>query len=180
MAKLKPLPLGNVYQLLEPGPVVLLATATKAGRPNVMTMSWHMMMEFTPPLVGCVVSSGNHSFAALRATRQCVIAIPARRLAAKVVKVGNCSGRDTDKFSSIGLTPLPAAQITAPLIGECFANLECRVVDTRMVPRYNMFVLEVVQAWTDPAQQNPKTIHHQGWGRFAVDGRVITLKSDKA
>src|SRR3546814_15074247 len=70
MAKMKPLPLGNVYQLLEPGPVVLLSTATKAGRPNVMTMSWHMMMEFTPPLIGCVVSSGNHSFAALRATRQ--------------------------------------------------------------------------------------------------------------
>src|SRR3546814_9172951 len=86
--------------LLEPGPVVLLSTATKAGRPNVMTMSSHMMMEFTPPLVGCVVSGGNHSFAALKATRQCVIAITARKLAAKVVKIGNCSGRDIDK--SIG------------------------------------------------------------------------------
>lgn len=180
MARLKSLPLGNVYQLLEPGPVVLLTTATKAGRPNAMTMSWHMMMEFTPPLVGCVVSGGNHSFAALKTTRQCVIAVPARKLAAKVVKVGNCSGRDIVKFAAIGLTALPAAQVAAPLIGECFANLECRVVDTRMVPRYNMFVLEVVQAWTDPAQKNPKTIHHQGWGRFAVDGRVITLKSGKA
>src|SRR3546814_7254911 len=106
-----------------------------------------------PPLIGCVVSGGNHSFAALRTTRQCVIAVPARKLAAKVVKVGNCSGRDTDKFAAIGLTALPAAQVTAPLIGECFANLECRVVDTRMVPRYNMFVLEVVQAWTDPGDR---------------------------
>src|SRR3546814_7640241 len=98
-----------------------------------------------PPLIGCVVSSGNHSFAALRATRQCVIAVPARKLAAKVVKVGNCSGRDTDKFSSIGLTPLPATEVTAPLIGECFANLESRVVHTRMVLRDNMFVRGVGQ-----------------------------------
>jgi len=181
MARFKPLPLPQVYALLEPGPVVLLTTAAKTGRPNVMTMSWHMMMDFTPPLVGCVVSNGNYSFAALKATKQCVIAIPARRLAAKVVKAGNCSGRDVeDKFAILGLTPLPAAKVGAPLIAECFANLECRVVDSRMVARYNMFVLEVVQAWRDPAQADPKTIHHRGRGRFAVDGRIITLKSDKA
>lgn len=178
---LKSLPLSEVYALLEPGPVVLLTTADRADRANVMTMSWHMMMEFTPPLVGCVVSEGNHSFKALRATKECVIAIPARKLAAKVVQAGNCSGRDVaDKFAAIGLTPLPARMVSAPLINDCFANLECRVVDTRMVTRYNMFVLEVVKAWRDPAQKNPKTIHHQGWGRFAVDGRVITLKSGKA
>lgn len=178
---LKSLPLSEVYALLEPGPVVLLTTADRADRANVMTMSWHMMMEFTPPLVGCVVSEGNHSFKALRATKECVIAIPARKLAAKVVQAGNCSGHDVaDKFAAIGLTPLPARMVSAPLINDCFANLECRVVDTRMVARYNMFVLEVVKAWRDPAQKNPKTIHHQGWGRFAVDGRVITLKSGKA
>lgn len=178
---MKSLPLSKVYALLEPGPVVLLTTRAKDGRTNVMTMSWHMMMEFTPPLIGCVVSNGNYSFAALRATKECVIAIPARKLAAKVVKAGNCSGRDVaDKFAAIGLTMKPAANVTAPLVAECFANLECRVVDTRMVATYNMFVLEAVKAWIDPAQKTPKTIHHQGWGRFAVDGRVITLKSDKA
>ena len=82
-------PLSKVYQLLEPGPVVLLTTSFR-GRANMMTLSWHMMVEFTPPMVACVVSSGNHSFAALRATRECVIAIPAPALAAKVVQVGNC------------------------------------------------------------------------------------------
>ena len=60
--------LSKVYQLLEPGPVVLLTTA-RAGRANVMTMSWHMMVEFEPPLVACVVSEANHSHAALRATK---------------------------------------------------------------------------------------------------------------
>jgi flavin reductase (DIM6/NTAB) family NADH-FMN oxidoreductase RutF len=168
--------LSKVYQVLEPGPVVLLTTAHK-GRANIMTLSWHMMVEFEPPLVACVVSNRNYSFAALRATKECVIAIPALELAPKVVGVGNCSGRNVEKFARFGLTPTPAERVVPPLVAECFANLECKVADTRFVNKYNIFVLEVLKAWTDPAQKDPKTIHHHGYGRFAVDGEMIKLKS---
>ena len=173
---MRDLPLSKVYALLEPGPVVLLATARK-GRANLMTMSWHMMVDFEPPLVACVVSNGNHSFAALRAAKECVIAIPAVRLARKVVAIGNCSGRDVDKFRTFGLTPVPAARVKVPLVAGCFANLECKVSDARLVNRYNLFILEVVKAWIDPGQKNPKTIHHQGYGRIVVDGRALKLPS---
>jgi flavin reductase (DIM6/NTAB) family NADH-FMN oxidoreductase RutF len=173
---MKDLPLSKVYQLLEPGPVVLLATARK-GRANIMTMSWHMMVEFEPPLVACVVSNADYSFAALRATKECVIAVPALELAPKVVGIGNCSGRDVDKFKRFSLTQAPAERVAPPLVAECFANLECKVVDTRLVNKFNLFILEVVKAWTDPAQKYPKTIHHHGFGRFAVDGEMIKLKS---
>ena len=173
---MKELPLSKVYQLLEPGPVVLLTTV-RNGRANVMTMSWHMMVEFEPPQVACVVSNANYSFAALRATGECVIAIPARKLAAKVVKVGNSSGRDIDKFAASGLTQVPGACVKPPLVAECFANLECKVTDRRLVNKYNLFILEVLKAWIDPAQKNPKTIHHRGYGTFVVDGRTIKLKS---
>lgn len=176
---MKELPLAKVYQLIEPGPVVLLTTKPrgKGSRANIMTMSWHMMVEFEPPLIACVVSGNDFSFAALTSTRECVIAIPSAKLARQVVGVGNCSGRDTDKFAAFGLTALPAEAVAPPLIAECFANLECRVVDTRMVNRYNLFVLEVVKAWADPKQKNPRTIHHRGLGTFAVDGASIRLKS---
>lgn len=173
---MKDLPLSKVYQLLEPGPVVLLTTIRK-GHANIMAMSWHMMVEFEPPLVACIVSSADHGFAALRATKECVIAIPALDLATIVVGVGNCSGRDVDKFKRFGLTPAPAKCVAPPLVAECFANLECKVVDTHLVNKFNLFVLEVLNAWTDPVQKNPKTIHHQGYGRFAVDGEMIKLKS---
>ena len=173
---LKPFPLSNVSQLLEPGPVVLLTTA-RQGRSNVMTLSWHMMVEFEPPRIACVVSNAGFSFTALRTTKQCVIAIPARKLAAKVVQVGNTSGRDLDKFQTFGLTPIAAHSVKAPLIAECYANLECRVIDTRLVNSYNLFVLEVLQAWTDPRQKNPKAIHHCGYGKFIVDGATLKFKS---
>ncbi|MCB9955880.1 MAG: flavin reductase family protein [Parvularculaceae bacterium] len=173
---MKDLPLSEVYQLIEPGPVVLLATA-RAGRANVMTMSWHMMMEFTPPLIGCVVSNGDYSFNALRETKECVIAIPGVELAETVVGVGNCSGRDVDKFERFGLTAKPAQEVKAPLIAECFANLECKVVDTRLVNKYCFFVLEVVKAWRKPSRSAPKTIHHHGFGKFVVDGETLKIKS---
>jgi len=173
---MKEFSLSKVYRLLEPGPVVLLTTADK-GKFNVMTMSWHMMVEFEPPLVACVVSSADYSFAALKSTRECVIAIPPLELAPVVVQVGNTSGRDLDKFDAFGLTPIPAERVAPPLVAECFANLECKVIDTRLVNKYNIFVLEVLMAWIDPSHKTPKTIHHHGYGTFVVDGETITLKS---
>ena len=172
----KSFPLSKVYGLLEPGPVVLVTTVHK-GRANIMTLSWLTMMEFEPPLIGMVMSERNYSFAALKATKQCVINIPTVELAAKVVAVGNSSGRRVDKFAAFGLTPRPARHVEPPLIAECYANLECRVTDARMANRYNFFVLEVLKAWIDPARKNPRTLHHLGKGRFVVDGRTITLPS---
>lgn len=172
----KDFPLGKVYGLLEPGPVVLVTTARK-GRANIMTMSWHTMMEFEPPLIGCVISGRNASFDMLKATRECAINIPTQALAKQVVGIGNCSGRAADKFSRFGLTAVDAAQVGAPLIAECYASLECRVADTRLVNRYNFFILEVVQAWVDRTVKRPQTLHHRGNGEFVVAGETIRLRS---
>jgi flavin reductase (DIM6/NTAB) family NADH-FMN oxidoreductase RutF len=173
MAK-RVLPLDRVYGLLEAGPVVLVTTAHR-GRSNIMAMTWQTMLEFVPPLVGCVVSNRNFSFELLRRSRECAINVPQARLAARVIGCGDTSGRRVDKFARFGFTPLPARRIDAPLIAECFANLECRVVDTRFVNRYNFFVLEVVQAWRDPGTRVPPTLHHRGSGVFAVDGRMFRM-----
>jgi flavin reductase (DIM6/NTAB) family NADH-FMN oxidoreductase RutF len=169
-------PLARVYGLLEPGPVVLVTTARKA-RADIMTMSWHTMMEFEPPLVGCVISGRNASFDALKATRECVINIPTRELAKQAVGIGNCSGREVDKFVKFALTPAAASLVQAPLIAECYASLECQVADTRLVNRYNFFVLEVVQAWVDTSIKQPQTLHHRGNGVFAVAGETVRLRS---
>ena len=169
-------PLSKVYQLLEPGPVVLLTTSRK-DQLNVMTMSWHTMMEFAPPLVGCVVSNRNFTFNILKSTKECVINIPTVELAVKVVGCGNTSGREVDKFKIFRLTPAGASRVHAPLIEECYANLECRVVDAKMAVKYNFFVLEVIKAWIDPSRKHPRTIHHLRRGVFMVAGKTIKLRS---
>jgi flavin reductase (DIM6/NTAB) family NADH-FMN oxidoreductase RutF len=172
----KSFPLSQVYRLLEPGPVVLVTTAGK-GKANVMTMSWHMMIDFEPPIVGCVISNRNHTFSIVKATKECVINIPTVELAAQVVGCGNTSGRRADKFKTFRLTPVAGSRVKAPLIRECYANLECKVVDMRMAAKYNLFILEVLKAWIDPSKKNPRTIHHLGRGAFMVAGKTIKLPS---
>ena len=175
MAK-QTLPLSQVYRLIEPGPVVMVTTAS-GGRANIMTMSWHTMIDFEPPILACVISNRNHTFDILKKTRECVINIPTVELAKKVVACGNTSGRNVDKFKEFRLTPSAAARVQAPLIAECYAHLECRVIDTKLATQYNLFIVEVVKAWIDRAQKYPRTIHHHGCGTFVVDGETIKLPS---
>ena len=176
MAK-RNLPLSKVYAVLEAGPVVLVATA-REGRANVMPLSWLTMLDFEPPLVGLVMSDRNYSFAALEAARECTLNVPTFKIAQQAVDCGGVSGAKVDKFAAIGLTPIPAARVRAPLIAECPLNFECRVVDMALVKKYDLFVLEVVKAWTDvPAPKRLRTIHHLGGERFMVAGPTIRLKT---
>ncbi|HXZ97026.1 MAG TPA: flavin reductase family protein [Burkholderiales bacterium] len=170
------LALSRVYRLLEPGPVVMVTTAQK-GRANIMTMSWHTMMDFEPPIIGCVIGEQSYTYGILKATKECVINIPTVELAMKAVGCGNTSGRTVDKFKKFHLTQMPASRVKAPLIAECYVNLECRVVDARLAARYNFFILEVLKAWIDPSRKDPRTIHHRGGGNFMVAGRTIKLPS---
>ena len=169
-------PLSKVFSLLQSGPTLMVSTAHK-GKTNLMTMSWHMMMEFEPPLVGCIISDQNLSFELLKKSKECVLNIPTVDLAEKTVRCGNMSGRTQDKFEKLGLTPTPASLVGAPMVAECYANLECKVIDTRMVNKYNMFVLEVVKAWVAPAKGKPQTIHHLGGGEFMVGGNTVKFRS---
>jgi flavin reductase (DIM6/NTAB) family NADH-FMN oxidoreductase RutF len=164
----------KAYRLLEAGPIVLVTTSTQ-GRPNVMTMGFHMMIQHTPPLIGCIVGPCGHSYVALRPTGECVIAVPTVDLARKVVDIGNCSGAQIDKFEKFGLTT-PAKKVKAPLIVACLANIECRVVDPTLVDKYNLFILEAVAIWVDQERKERWTLHHNGDGTFTVGGRILDLR----
>ncbi|SDA82156.1 flavin reductase family protein [Sinorhizobium sp. NFACC03] len=169
---MKEVPASGAFRQLEPGPIVLVTTSYE-GTPNVMTMGFHMMIQHTPPLIGCVIGPWDHSYRALRATGECVIAVPTIDLARAVVDIGNCSGGTVHKFERFALTPQPARSVAAPLIGECLANIECRVVDT--VEAYNLFILQAERLWIDTDRKERRTLHHRGDGFFATDGDVLDL-----
>ena len=173
----KPLPLSEVHRLLEPGPVVLLTT-TLSGKANIMTMSWHTMMEFDPPTIGCVISDKDYTFNILKTTKECAINVPTVEIAEQVVGCGNTTGEKTDKFKIFNLTPVTASLVKAPLVSECYANIECKVINTEMVTQYGFFILEAVGAWINPSKKYPRTIHHLGKGNFMVAGKIIKLLSN--
>ena len=165
----------KAYRLLESGPVVLVTTAHE-GRANVMTMGFHMMVCHAPPLIGAVIGPWDHSLNALRATGECVLAIPGRDLAEKVVDIGNCSGDTVDKFKRFRLTAVPASMVAAPLIGECLANIECRISDDTLAARHNLYILEAVAIALNDDRRERHTLHHNGDGTFMVAGRRLDLR----
>jgi flavin reductase (DIM6/NTAB) family NADH-FMN oxidoreductase RutF len=166
---MRPLRLSKAFTLLEPGPVVLVTTRD-GNRANIMTISWTMVVDFTP-VFALTTGEWNFSYAALRRTRECVIAIPTVDLLDKVVGIGTCSGKDTDKFARFGLTPVRGTRVKAPLIRQCLANVECKVID--IVSRHSIVVLRGVAAWFDPARKEKRTLHAVGDGTFVADGRRL-------
>lgn len=169
----KDFPVSNVRKFIEPGPIVLVSAQWK-GQNNIMTMGWHMIMEFAPSLIGCYIWSANHSFNMVRKSKECVINIPTLEIASKVVQIGNCSGQDVDKFEAFKLTPVAGEKVNAPLIKECYANFECVLVDSSLIKKYSLFIFEVVKAQVAVSPKFPKTIHYRGDGLFMVSGSTVS------
>jgi len=169
---MKKMPISKAFTLMESGPVVLITT-NDGKKSNIMTISWTMVVDFSP-VFAITTGSWNYSFFALQKTKECVIAIPTVDMLDKVVGVGTCSGSDTNKFEKFRLTPLKGKLVKAPLIKECVANIECKVVD--IVKKHNIIVLEGLAAYQDNSRKEKRTLHAVGDGTFITDGRKLNRK----
>lgn len=151
-------PVSQVRRYLEPGPIVLVSSKWK-GKTNVMTMGWHTVIEFMPSLVGCIIAESNHSFHMIRNSSECVINLPTAALVDIVVRIGNTSGAEIDKFKEFGLTLDEAREVEAPMIRECYASFECRLYDDSLIDKYNFFIFKVVKAHVATSPKHPETLH---------------------
>ena len=159
---------------IEPGPVVLVSSHDPdEDKDNVMTISWTLALDFCQHIALCT-GPWNHSFDIIMKTKECVVAIPPASMAETVVKIGDISGKDVDKFEKFDITKLEAEKVDAPLIEECVANLECKVID--FVKKYGLIILEVVNVWENQDIKDPKLFHAFGDGTFVTDGEKMNLR----
>ena len=165
--------IGKAFTLIESGPVVFVTTSD-GEKHNSMTISWTMVVDFTP-VFAITTGPWNYSYAALRKYKECVIAIPTVDLIDQVVGVGTCSGADTDKFAKFRLNSVKSTHVRPPLIKECLANIECRVVD--IIRRHDIVVLKGIAAYLDSSRKEKRTIHAIGDGTFVVDGRKLDRRN---
>ncbi|MDR3220886.1 MAG: flavin reductase family protein [Candidatus Accumulibacter sp.] len=181
--KLQSVDLAKCYLLLNHGPVTLVSTAFR-GRRNVMAASWVMPLDFDPPKVLAVIDGRSYTRELIDASGEFALNVPFRRIADKVVAAGSVSGRDGDKFVHARLSAFPAERIGAPLIHDCAAWLECKVIpEPRNQQRYDLFIAEVVAAWADPAvfsqerwhfpDPSRRTIHYQAGSEFFETGKKL-------
>ena len=171
---MKEVPVERALTFIEPGPVVLVTTAD-GERKNVMTITWTMAMDFDQHVV-LATGSWNHSFHALMSTRECCLCIPPASMAETAVAIGMVSGGDTDKFRRFRLRAIPGKMVKAPLIGQCMACLECRVVD--YIQRYGLVVLKVLRVVVNEEVKDRRILHGVGDGTFFADGEKINLREE--
>lgn len=126
-------------------------------------------IELTDP------ANRNYSFNLLMKSKECVINIPTQKIAKKMMKCGEPSGKTVDKFEKFKLSTSEAAKVKAPLLNGCYASIECKLIDTHLANKYNLFILQGLKAWKDNKVKAPKTLHHEGKGIFIVAGKRIKV-----
>jgi flavin reductase (DIM6/NTAB) family NADH-FMN oxidoreductase RutF len=167
---MKTFPLNKAFMFIEPGPVVLVSTADE-GKYDIMTLSWTMVLDFTPRFA-FMTGPWNYSCKALLKSKECVIAVPTADMSKTVVSIGSCSGANVDKFKKFKLTPLEAKYVRAPLVKECYANIECRVAD--YIENHGIFIVDAVQAWVDTQRKERRFFYFFLDGRFIIDGEKVS------
>jgi flavin reductase (DIM6/NTAB) family NADH-FMN oxidoreductase RutF len=186
MNRLEPVELSKSFLLLNHGPVTLVSSA-HGGKRNVMAAAWAMPLDFDPPKVAVVIDSRTLTRELIEASGEFVLNIPARAIADKVLAVGSQSGRDVDKFAVYGVGTMPASKVGAPLIDGCVAWLECKVIpEAHNEKRYDLFIAEVVAAWSAPgvfnnghwsfSDEGQRTIHYVAGGSFFATGEGFDVK----
>lgn len=174
-----PVELHRSYRLLNHGPVVLVTSAA-GGRTNVMPAAWVMPIDLAPPLVAAVIEEGSFTRELVDGSGELALSIPPASMLDAVYEAGQVDGREADKWTRFGFSPLPASRVAAPLVESCLGWLECRVVDRSLAERMDLFVCETVAAWADDAvfregewhftSDAQRTLHHVAAGRFFLTG----------
>lgn len=161
---------------LAPIPSALITCASPDGKANIITLAWVGVACSQPPMVTIAVRPNRHSHAMIKDSGEFVVNIPRAEMVAAADYCGVKSGRDVDKFSETGLTPLPAAKVKAPLIAECPVSLECVVRQTLELGSHDLFIGEVLAVQADEAVLNDERIDPAKYGPLAfVNGSYWSL-----
>lgn len=174
--------LSYAYRLLHPRHVVLVSCADKAGKANIVTLAWSMPTSHKPPLVVLSVSPKRHSHRLIEETGEFVVNVPTMEIAKETMFCGRISGRECDKFKDAPLTALPAKKVQAPIIKECVAHLECRLIQKVTTGDHTLFVGEVLAAYVNEGMfdekfdvRKTKPIYHLGEDDFVtISSTVVT------
>ena len=130
--------------LLFPTPVVLVTCVDEAGKPNIITLAWVGVVNSDPPMISISIRPQRYSHACVKRSKEFVVNLPSEEMLRKVDACGILSGKETDKFSSMGWKQVAAEKVKPPLIDECSVQMECRVKEILSLGSHDLFLGEIV------------------------------------
>lgn len=146
--------------MLYPLPVIMVSMADINGKNNIITIGWAGTICTNPPMVSISVRPERYSYPILKETGEFVINLTTKELTFATDYCGVKSGKDVDKFKEMNLTPLPAKEVKAPLIGESPVNIECKVREILPLGSHHMFLADVVAVHADEKYMDEKHKFH--------------------
>lgn len=135
--------------MIYPLPAVLVSCGAAPEEYNLLTVAWTGTICSDPAMCYISVRPERHSYEIIKRTGEFVINLTTEELARATDWCGVRSGRDYDKFSEMGLTAMPAAVVSAPVVGEAPVSIECRVKDIVKLGTHDMFIADVVNVLVD-------------------------------
>ena len=114
---------------LIPGPIVLISTNNNAGEPNAAPKSWLSMVSFEPPILMFSGSRGNTTESNILQTGCFAVNFVDSSMADTVFGCLKWHGRE--RIEKCGFALAPASVIDAPLVDNCRAHLECKLIETK-------------------------------------------------
>ena len=146
--------------MLYPVPAVMVSCARPGEKPNIITVAWAGTVCSAPAMLSISVRKERYSYDILKETGEFVVNLVTKDLVFATDYCGVKSGRDTDKFKEMKLTPLPSQHISAPGIAESPLNLECRVKQVVELGSHDMFIAEIVGVTVDDRYMDAKGTFH--------------------
>jgi flavin reductase (DIM6/NTAB) family NADH-FMN oxidoreductase RutF len=171
----------SMWLLMHPRHTVLVTCVDEEGHPNIITLAWSMITSFNPTMVAISVAPARYSHDLIKGAREFVVNVPNMDIVKETLFCGRNSGRNVDKFAKTGLTPLIAKNVKPPLIKECVAHLECKVVNEVPTGDHTIFVGEVVAASVNEGvfdknfnPENIRPVLHNGYDDFVTINPEVT------
>jgi flavin reductase (DIM6/NTAB) family NADH-FMN oxidoreductase RutF len=150
----------HFHYLLHPYPTSLVTCIDSGGKPNVIAIAWIIPVSAEPPLVAMSIRPTRYSYSLLVRVPEFVVNVPSYDLAEKTLYCGRRSGRTEDKLTAVGLTPAPARHVRPPIIEECPAHIECRIVNDIEAGDHHLVIGEVVAAYARPEFTNQEGLRN--------------------
>jgi flavin reductase (DIM6/NTAB) family NADH-FMN oxidoreductase RutF len=163
------------YRLLHPRHTVLVTCVDKTGKANIITLAWSMPTSINPPMVVVSIAPERYSYRLIEEAGEFVVNVPTMKIVRKTLFCGRTSGVECDKFKETRLTATPAKKVQSPIIKECVAHLECKLVQTIPTGDHTLFVGRVVAAYVNRGifyktfnVKKVKPVFHMGGDSFVT------------
>jgi flavin reductase (DIM6/NTAB) family NADH-FMN oxidoreductase RutF len=135
--------------LIYPTPTWIVGSYDKQGKPNGMTAAWGGICCSDPPCVAVSLRKATYSYGSLIERKAFTVSVPSQSQVKEADYFGLASGRDTDKFTASGWTPVRSDLVDAPYVQECPLVLECKVLHVFELGLHTQFIGHILDVKAD-------------------------------